>query len=81
MTSTTSGVRTRVHDDLAATEIICHSLIDAATAIRANVDLLADPAMGSPETRADVASEALRAAERIAEIARGLRTSARARAA
>jgi hypothetical protein len=61
--STRSGVRAT---DLSATEMACHGLIDAATALRANVDLLADPAMGTRSTRADAVGEAYSAIARIA---------------
>ncbi len=78
-----SGARASIQADLSATETADAGrlLIDAASAFQANIELLADPAMGSPASRAEVVAEAQRAVTRLVEIARGLRAAAQAHSA
>jgi hypothetical protein len=74
-----SGVREQLAGGLMADEIsdACHVVIDAASAILANIEFLQNPGMGTASDRQSMASDAREGVMRLVRTVRDLREAAR----
>ena len=76
-----SGVRAKLNGGgISAVDVTnaCHVIIDAASALLANLELLENPATGSTVERQAMAKDARDGIDRLVEVARGLQAVARA---